>query len=307
MFPAIAGGDRQLRRVQRELRVPAARPDRAWCATGARWASTSPSTASSPQRPGRQALQPVHPAPDLHPARSDGLYRHRRARRAQPGQCARPRPDQCRGPAAGIPVGVPVIASEKDPYARLAERMEKAWAGLGGKRPAAELPRSVNFLEMYSMHPGKRIDRIGDLGIAEQLAEQHAAGEPGVAHGRRSVWSAARRSADLIFSAKADGDGVHGMVAGTTGSGKSELLADPDRRHGDQVRSAHRQLRAGRLQGRRGLRAVQETAALRGHRHQLAGQRRRAHLHRHEGRDGSARQAPGRRPGRATWWTIASG
>ena len=28
----------------------------------------------------------------------------------------------------------------------------------------------------------------------------------------------------LIFSAKANGDGVHGMIAGTTGSGKSELL-----------------------------------------------------------------------------------
>ena len=28
----------------------------------------------------------------------------------------------------------------------------------------------------------------------------------------------------MIFSAKANGDGVHGMIAGTTGSGKSELL-----------------------------------------------------------------------------------
>jgi len=33
-----------------------------------------------------------------------------------------------------------------------------------------------------------------------------------------------REVRSLVFSAKEGGDGVHGMIAGTTGSGKSELL-----------------------------------------------------------------------------------
>ena len=50
----------------------------------------------------------------------------------------------------------------------------------------------------------------------------------------------------LTFSAKADG--VHGIIAGSTGSGKSELLDDPDHWYGAQLQPGCAQLCAGRLQ-----------------------------------------------------------
>jgi S-DNA-T family DNA segregation ATPase FtsK/SpoIIIE len=117
----------------------------------------------------------------------------------------------------------PIIAGEKDAYARIAERMEKAWFDIGGKRPAAELPRSINVLDMYSMVYGKRIERIGDIPIAENW--QHSL-QPENQEWLRAPFGliSSREVRDLVFSAKADGDGVHGMIAGTTGSGKSELL-----------------------------------------------------------------------------------
>ena len=119
--------------------------------------------------------------------------------------------------------GVPVIPNEKDPYARIAERMEKAWSDLGGKRPAAELPRSVNFLDMYSMILGKRVERIGDIPIAENWLNSMLPEKQEWLRAPIGLISS-REVRDLVFSAKADGDGVHGMIAGTTGSGKSELL-----------------------------------------------------------------------------------
>ena len=120
-------------------------------------------------------------------------------------------------------VGIPVVEGQKDPYSRLAERMEKVWAAQGGKRPAAEIPRAVTFLELFSLLEGRKITQIGDLRIAENW---HKSMQP-----ENQEWLKAplglissKEIRTLVFSAKANGDGVHGMIAGTTGSGKSELL-----------------------------------------------------------------------------------
>ena len=120
-------------------------------------------------------------------------------------------------------VAVPVIEGEKDPYAFLSDRMEKVWLGQGGKRPAAELPRSVTFFEMYSMLLGKRVDRLGDIPIGDAWKTSMV---PENQEWLRSPVGliSSREVRNMVFSAKADGDGVHGMIAGTTGSGKSELL-----------------------------------------------------------------------------------
>ncbi len=120
-------------------------------------------------------------------------------------------------------VAAPILVNEKDPYMRLAERMDQAWASIGGKRPSAEIPRAITLLEMHQIIKGKKIDRIGDLDIAENWRRSM---EP-----QNQEWLTAsiglissKEVRTLIFSAKAGGDGVHGMAAGTTGSGKSELL-----------------------------------------------------------------------------------
>ncbi len=120
-------------------------------------------------------------------------------------------------------VAMPVMANEKDPYLRLAERMDKAWTAAGGKRPSAEIPRSITLLEMHQVIKGQKIDRLGDLDIAGNWARSL---KP-----ENQEWLSApvglissKEVRNMIFSAKAGGDGVHGMAAGTTGSGKSELL-----------------------------------------------------------------------------------
>ena len=59
----------------------------------------------------------------------------------------------------------------------------------------------------------------------------------------------------LVFSAKRDG--VHGMVAGSTGSGKSELLISLYHRPGRHLRPDRAQFCAGRLQRRQRLQRVQ--------------------------------------------------
>ena len=120
-------------------------------------------------------------------------------------------------------VGMPVIEGEKDPYSVIGERMEKIWLGQGGRRPAAELPRSVTILEMYSMMLGKRVDRIGDIPMAENWKQSMLPENQEWLRAPIGLISS-REVRELVFSAKADGDGVHGMIAGTTGSGKSELL-----------------------------------------------------------------------------------
>jgi DNA segregation ATPase FtsK/SpoIIIE-like protein len=120
-------------------------------------------------------------------------------------------------------LAVPVMGAEKDPFMRLAERMDKAWASVGGKRPSAEIPRAITLLEMHQVVKGKRIDRIGELEIADNWARSMRP--------ENQEWLTApiglvssKEVRQMIFSAKAGGDGVHGMAAGTTGSGKSELL-----------------------------------------------------------------------------------
>ncbi len=120
-------------------------------------------------------------------------------------------------------LAIPVVQGDKDPYMRLAERMDKAWAALGGKRPSAEIPKAVTLLEMYQTILGKRIDRIGDLGISENWKRSMLT--------ENQEWLTApigyvssKEIRTMIFSAKAGGDGVHGMAAGTTGSGKSEMI-----------------------------------------------------------------------------------
>ncbi len=120
-------------------------------------------------------------------------------------------------------VAMPVVEGEKDPYTMLAERMERVWVGQGGKRPAAELPRSVTLFEMYSMLLGKRVDQLGDLPIAENWKKSMVPENQEWLRAPLGLISS-REVREMVFSAKADGDGVHGMVAGTTGSGKSELI-----------------------------------------------------------------------------------
>jgi DNA segregation ATPase FtsK/SpoIIIE-like protein len=108
-----------------------------------------------------------------------------------------------------------------DPYQELAERMERVWAAMGGKRPAAELPRSVNMLDMFSLLEGRKIEFIGELPIAENWRRSMM---PEHQEWLRSPFGlvSSKEVRTLVFQAQADG--VHGMIAGTTGSGKSELL-----------------------------------------------------------------------------------
>ena len=120
-------------------------------------------------------------------------------------------------------VAVPVIEGAKDPFATIAERMEKVWLDQGGKRPAAELPRSTTMLEMYSILLGKRVDAIGDIPIGENWKHSMQPENQEWLQAPLGLVSS-REVREMIFSAKAGGDGVHGMIAGTTGSGKSELL-----------------------------------------------------------------------------------
>ena len=120
-------------------------------------------------------------------------------------------------------IGIPVMGAEKDAFTKVAERMEDAWASVGGKRPSADIPKAITFLEMMQLVKGKRMDRIGDLGIQEMWARSmQQANQEWLSAPLGLISSKEVRT--MIFNAKAGGDGVHGMAAGTTGSGKSEML-----------------------------------------------------------------------------------
>jgi DNA segregation ATPase FtsK/SpoIIIE-like protein len=120
-------------------------------------------------------------------------------------------------------VATPVIEGERDPYMRIAERMGAASDAAGIKRPSAEIPKSVTLLEMIQAMKLKKTERIGDIGIADNWrASMLPENQDWLRADIGFVSSKELRS--LYFTAKAGGDGVHGLAAGTTGSGKSELI-----------------------------------------------------------------------------------
>ena len=120
-------------------------------------------------------------------------------------------------------IGIPVMGTEKDAFTKVAERMDTAWASIGGKRPSAEIPKAITFLEMMQLVKGKRMDRIGDLAIQDAWARSMLPANQEWLSAPLGLISS-KEIRTLIFNAKAGGDGVHGMAAGTTGSGKSEML-----------------------------------------------------------------------------------
>ncbi|MGH2625768.1 MAG: FtsK/SpoIIIE domain-containing protein, partial [Anaerolineales bacterium] len=89
-------------------------------------------------------------------------------------------------------------------------------------RPAgADLPPAVELLQMMSLVAGHRIATVDKIPLQENWANSL---QP-----ENQEWLSvpiglvsSREARHLVFSAKEDG--VHGMIAGTTGSGKSELL-----------------------------------------------------------------------------------
>ncbi|MCS6870143.1 MAG: FtsK/SpoIIIE domain-containing protein [Anaerolineae bacterium] len=114
--------------------------------------------------------------------------------------------------------GVADVISERDAeihYARkLASKMVRATFG-------ADVATSVNLLELFSILYGKNYDRPNAFPILQWWRESR---KP-----EKAEWlsvpiglMAGNKVRSLTYAA--DVDGVHGMIAGTTGSGKSELL-----------------------------------------------------------------------------------
>ena len=99
--------------------------------------------------------------------------------------------------------------------------------------------------------------------------------EPPTADAVRARWQLGGRTTRLPIGIGSDGvfsldlrrDGPHGLIAGTTGSGKSELLQSiiASARGGQPARRA--ELRAGRLQGRQRVQGLRRAAAHRRHGH----------------------------------------
>ena len=86
-----------------------------------------------------------------------------------------------------------------------------------------DLPHLVDVLQMQSRLEERRIDTVDKLTVQENWARSilpENSEWPSAPVGMTSM----RDIRNLVFSAKEGGDGVHGMIAGTTGSGKSELL-----------------------------------------------------------------------------------
>ena len=92
------------------------------------------------------------------------------------------------------------------------------------QRPfGSDLPRAVTLLQMQSVVERERIDSVDRIPIERNWRlslDPRAQDWLSVPVGMMSL----RDVRSMVFSAKEGGDGVHGMVAGTTGSGKSEML-----------------------------------------------------------------------------------
>ena len=76
----------------------------------------------------------------------------------------------------------------------------------------SSIPESVSFLELYGS------ERVGDLGILSRWSSHHAYQSLSVPLGLRGQ----EDTVQLDLHEKAHGP--HGLIAGTTGSGKSELI-----------------------------------------------------------------------------------
>ena len=87
----------------------------------------------------------------------------------------------------------------------------------------SNLPSAVTLLQMMSVVEKQRLDSVDKLPIAERWKrsiDPRAQDWLRAPVGMKSL----RDVRELYFTAKEGGDGVHGVVAGTTGSGKSEML-----------------------------------------------------------------------------------
>ncbi|HLB48752.1 MAG TPA: FtsK/SpoIIIE domain-containing protein, partial [Anaerolineales bacterium] len=124
-------------------------------------------------------------------------------------------------------VGVPGPAPDPnetdrpDPYQEIGQRMERVWFAMGGKRPSGELPRALTLLDMFTLVDNKPIVRIGDLNITERWQRSMLPENQEWLRAPIGLMSS-KDVRNMVFQAQADG--VHGMAAGTTGSGKSELI-----------------------------------------------------------------------------------
>jgi DNA segregation ATPase FtsK/SpoIIIE, S-DNA-T family len=122
-----------------------------------------------------------------------------------------------------LPVTEGATLSVADQFEQVARRMDRVWRKMGGERPSAELPRDAPFMQMMSLVLGRPIESVMDMDLPNTWAESMV---PAKSEWLRSPLGliGTRKVRRLTLSAASDGDGVHGMVAGTTGSGKSEML-----------------------------------------------------------------------------------
>jgi S-DNA-T family DNA segregation ATPase FtsK/SpoIIIE len=111
------------------------------------------------------------------------------------------------------------LATASDARKLLAAKIRR----LDIRRPfGSDLPHLVDLLQMQSIIEERRIDTVDKLSVQENWQRSILP--------ESSEWlsspfgmTSMRDVRSLVFSAKEGGDGVHGMIAGTTGSGKSEL------------------------------------------------------------------------------------
>ena len=191
--------------------------------------------------------------------------RHRRGHRARPGR-RRPRPARP-ARAAARPGRRP--ADMFDPAGRAPtlpdRRRRHAVAGRGrgarpATRPAAARPAGARADD--ALAPSRACPSCSASATREQLRPRSRAGRPRAARDRLRVpigLDADGEPVELDLKESAqDGMGPHGLVIGATGSGKSELLRTLVLGLALTHSSEAAQLRPGRLQGRRHLRAALE-------------------------------------------------